>query len=151
MTRREFLAVMAGVATGATALAVVVRSGWQSERFRRSLRRLEGFGRSPAARLRSHYAWLAVEPAAFDSYIRDYERYFKRLDRFSIPDPDFFTRFLLSTNFFMNGGSHVRNGERVSYSVFYEPSVSPCYNPLASRPPSDTELALAHGGTLPSA
>lgn len=133
MTRRAFLAIVAG----AGVLIVARESGW--ERLRKAVRKLEGFGRAPADRLRNHYAWIAVEPSAFDRYVTDYERHFGRLGRLSIPRSDFFTRFLLCTTFFMKASAH--DGEPVSYVIFYEPTTSPCYNPLANRPPSDAELA----------
>jgi hypothetical protein len=137
VTRRAFLAILASIAAGAGALIVVRESGLAS--LRNAVRKLEGFGRAPVERLRNHYAWLAVEPSAFERYVTDYERHFGRLGRFSIPRSYFFTRFLLSTSFFMNASA--LEGEPVRYAVFYEPTTSPCYNPLASRPPSDAELA----------
>jgi hypothetical protein len=144
VTRRTFLMVGAGLtALGAGAVLVVGRIGWW--RIRTNLdrmERLEGFGRTPADRLRRHYAWLAMDPAAIDSFLADYRRVFGPIDRFSRPRPDFYTAFLLSTNFF-TAQARVARGEPVTYAVFYEPAASPCYNPLAQPPPSDEELHLA--------
>jgi hypothetical protein len=146
--RRAFLAVVAGVtAVGAGAAVAARLIGWR--RLTRNLGRLErveGFGRMPGDRLRNHYSWLAVDPAAFDSYVRDYQRFYGPLDRFSIPRPDFYTAFLLSTDFFTSHGAHQTKGSPVTYAVFYEPAASPCYNPLAQPPPSDEELQRSARG-----
>lgn len=135
MTRRAFLAVV--VAIGAGAL------GWRHEsaleRVRRAARQLEGLGRAPAERLRRHYAGMAIEPSAFERYVADYERHFGRLGRFSVPRTDFFIRFLLCTNFFAMPGAAPAGEGLARYAVFYEPTTSPCYNPLARRPPADAE------------
>jgi hypothetical protein len=139
VTRRAFLAILASIAAGAAALIVARESGL--ERLRKAVRKLEGLGRAPVDRLHDHYAWLAVEPSAFERYVTDYERHFGWLGRFSISRSDFFTRFLLCTNFFTNASA--REGEPVRYAIFYEPTTSPCYNPLANRPPSDAELTSA--------
>lgn len=140
MTRRAFLAFAAVI--GASAGALIIDRG-PALRLRKAARRLEGFGRSPADRLRTRYAWLPAEPSAFDRYVTDYERHFGRLarGRFSIPRSDFFTRFLLCTNFFTGDDGQARDGVTIQYTGFYEPATSPCHNPLARRPPSDAELA----------
>jgi hypothetical protein len=139
MTRRRFLLWVAGVAGTAVVIVVV---GWRSPRMAWALTRLEGFGKLPAAKLRTHFPWLAADPAVFDGYVKDYEHYIGRLTRFTIPDPDFYTRFLLSTTFFTSGGDSAQ-ARPVAYTSFYEPGVSPCYNPLAGSPPSDAELGRA--------
>ena len=140
MTRRSFLAVAGGLATAVLATIVVRRraSVW---RLAHEMGRLEGFGLLPKTRLRYRYRWLDVDPAAFDRYITDYERSFGVLDRFSIPQPSFFTVFLLSTDFF---STRPRNGKPVAYTTFYAPGATPCYNPIAQPPPSDAELASRH-------
>ena len=135
MKRRAFLVIAGGLAAtavGSFALARRLRIGRVSD-----LSRLEWFGLQPATRLRYRYRWLDIEPAAFDSYVADYERSFGRLDRLSIPQPSFFTRFLLSTNFF---AARRPQGKPVAYTTFYLPGATPCFNPLAQPPPSDAEL-----------
>jgi hypothetical protein len=127
------------VALAAGAGALVAGPESAVERLRKAVLQLEGFGRAPAERLRHHYAWMAVEPSAFDSYVTDYERHFGRIGRLSVPRADFFTRFLLCTNFFTKPSNSPDGEEPVRYTIFYEPTTSPCYNPLARRPPSDAE------------
>ena len=136
MKRRSFLAIAGGVTAIAAGSMAVARKGTSSA-LGYQLSRLEGFGLQAATRLRYHYRWLDVEPAAFVSYVSDYQRYFGRLDRFSIPPRFFFTQFLLSTDFFS-----VRRprGKPVAYTIFYAPGATPCYNPLSQPPPSDAEL-----------
>ena len=140
MNRRAFLVIGGGIAAAAVGSLAVARR-LRVERVA-DLNRFEWFGLRPATRLRYRYRWLDVDPAAFDSYVADYERSFGRLDRFSIPHPSFFTRFLLSTNFF---STRPRNGKPVAYTTFYAPGLTPCYNPLAQPPLSDAELASRHG------
>lgn len=141
MTRRAFLAV--GAAVAATAAGVwSVADRVRPESLWTHLRRLEGFGRAPVDRLRAHYAWLAVDPAAFDQYVNGYQRYIGPVGRFSIPRGDFYTRFLLCTDFFSRAAGG-ESREPVGYTGFYYPPESPCYNPLAQGPLTDAELAAA--------
>ena len=145
MNRRAFLVIAGGLAAtavGSLALARRLRVRSVSD-----LNRFEWFGLQPATRLRYRFRWLDVEPAAYDSYVADYERSFGRLDRFSIPQPSFFTRFLLSTNFF---ATRPRDGKPVTYTTFYAPGLTPCYNPLAQPPLSGSELAATPDVVRPS-
>jgi hypothetical protein len=135
MTRRAFLVIAGGLAVLAGGAIVARRVG--AERLRRGWNHLEGFGRSPAAKLRRHYAWLNVEPDVFDRYVADYESQIRPVNRFWVQDPAFFTRCLLSTTFFVQPDQ----ATPVRYRVFYEPATHPCINPIAGRPPSDAELA----------
>jgi hypothetical protein len=136
--RRAFLAAAAGVTLSVGGALFVARRvrfgrvGWYLARF-------EEFGAGPVARLRRHYQWLAVSPAAFDDYAADYQRRFRPIGHFSPSPPDFYTRFLLSTNFFTNTAAATTRAP-VTYTTLYAPGVTPCYNPLAQPPPSDAEL-----------
>jgi hypothetical protein len=143
MTRRGFLAIAAAttaVIAGVWSIADRVRP----ESLFTHLRRFEGFGRAPADRLRAHYAWLNVDPQAFDEYLAAYQRVFGRLTRVSIPRSDFYTCFLLCTDFFPKRESQPESAVR--YTGFYYPPESPCYNPIAQPPPTDAELAAANAG-----
>jgi hypothetical protein len=142
MTRRGFLAIASALTATASSVLLV------ADRVRPAslvdhLRRLEGFGRLPLARLREHYAWLPVNPSTFEQYVTAYEHHFGRLSRFSIPHGDFYTRFLLCTDFFPTRAADPDNQTPVQYTGFYFPLESPCNNPLAQPPPSDAELAAA--------
>ncbi len=132
---------MGAVLTGAVAGAVTVARRAGPRGVLAELPRLEGFGRSPHGRLRAHYAWLEVDPAAFDRYLADYQRVFGPLHRFSLPPIDFYTRFLLSTTFFPQMALGPASREPISYTAFYFPRGAACFNPLAQPPPSDAELA----------
>ena len=147
MTRRRFLALvaLATVSVGAGAL-----TGW--DRIARNfghLERLEGVGRHPRQRLRRHYAWLHVSEEAVGQYVADHERIYGRLGRFSIVRPDFYTRFLLSTDFFGPDRQHA-SGEPVRYVRLYEPLLGGCYNPLAQPPPTAEELSEGAPTSLPT-
>lgn len=142
MTRRAFLALSAAV-TATAAGVVAIADGVRPESLRAHLRRFEGFGRQPLDRLRAHYNWLNVDPAAFDEYLANYQRYFGRLSRFSVPRTDFYVRFLLCTDFFSSVAADPDHKEPVRYAGFYLPTQSACFNPLAQPPPSDAELAAS--------
>ena len=142
MTRRGFFAIAAALGAAGSSV-LLVADGVRSASLYDHLRRLEGFGRLPLARLREHYAWLPVAPATFEQYLSAYERFFGRLSRFSIPQTDFYTRFLLSTDFFPTRAADPANQMPVQFTGFYFPPESPCYNPLAQEPPSDAELAAS--------
>lgn len=138
MNRRSFLAIAgACTATAVGSLAVIRMAG--VGRLGDRLARFDWFGLQPVTRLRYRYRWLDVEAAAFTSYVADYQRYFGRLSRFSIPQSAFFSQFLLSTNFF---AARRPQGKPVAYTSFYEPGATPCFNPLAQPPPSDAELGV---------
>jgi hypothetical protein len=137
MNRRSFLAIAGAFAAAAVGSLAVIRTAGVG-RLGGQLARLDWFGLQPATRLRYRYRWLDIEPAAFNSYLADYQRHFGRLDRFSIPQPSFFSQFLLSTNFF---STRRAPGTPVAYASFYAPGATPCFNPLAQAPPSDAELS----------
>jgi len=148
VTRRTFLVIGAVVAAGAGALVGIRQVGWSRiERNWGRFERLEGFGRSPIARLRAHFAWLEVEPGAHQRYLADYQDAFGLVGRFSILRPTFYTAFLLSTDFFERGGDRRPTGRAVRYVSFYDPVIAPCGNPLAGTPPTDEEVARGFGAT----
>ena len=140
MTRRGFFAIAAALAATGSGILLVADRVRPASLFDH-LRRLEGFGRLPLARLREHYAWLPVAPSTFEQYVTTYQQYFGGLSRFSIPQTDFYTRFLLCTDFFPTRAADSNSQAPVQYTGFYFPQESPCGNPLADQPPSDAELA----------
>jgi hypothetical protein len=139
MKRRSFLAIISAFAATAVGWLVLERSRGSAYQDNQ-LSRLDWYGLEPVTRLRYRYRWLDVEPAAFNSYVADYQRYFGRLNRFSIPQSLFFSQFLLSTNFFSR---QRQAGTPVVYTSFYAPGATPCFNPLAEPPPAETELGPA--------
>ena len=140
MTRRAWLMMigaMAATAAGVVAVANKVRPATLAQRFWR----LEGFGSLPLDRLRAHYGWLAVEAGVLERYASDYQRVYGPITRFTITWEDFYTRFLLSTDFFSRPAATPSGDTPVRYMGFYYPDESPCYNPIAQGPPTDAEIA----------
>ena len=143
MTRRRLLVLLAaGVPTGTAAGTI---TGW--DRLWQNLgrlERLEGLGRDPLVRLQRHFDWLPVEAGVFEQFLRDYQHIYGPLDRFSIVRPDFYVRFLLSTDFFQldmrSADKDDGDSPAVKYFAFYEPTRGACHNPLAQPPPTDEEL-----------
>jgi hypothetical protein len=145
MTRRAWLMMlgaMAATAAGVVAVADKVRPATLAQRFWR----LEGFGSLPLDRLRAHYGWLPVEAGVLERYVSDYQRVFGPITRLSVTGEDFFTRLLLSTDFFSRPAGTPSGNAPVRYMGFYYPSESPCYNPIAQGPPTDAEIQAAHPG-----
>ncbi len=83
---------------------------------------------SPLAReLMQHFSYLSIEPSVTESFASDFERHGGRWAPDSQPAP--YSRFLASTDFFQNGGDEAKP---VHYVTYYDPYISPCYNPFAS-------------------
>jgi hypothetical protein len=83
---------------------------------------------SPAQRLRSEFDYLNLPDAVIAAYLRDYEAIVGPVSRFSGFPDEFFTRFLLSTDFFQHNADI---GRPLEYVTLYGPHQSPCYNPCA--------------------
>ena len=127
ITRRRFLQVtaLAGVPIAAGALAWY--DSWRSQALR-AARRLDGFVRSPEARLTAHFDYLNLDPAGVGQFFSDYERFRPNFRRRSPLPPDVYMTYLLSTDFFRDRADESRP---VKYVLFYDPDVTACYNPLA--------------------
>jgi hypothetical protein len=143
-TRRQFVVVGAGLLF--LLLAGYVLTAWR----RYQVRMGYGWGRiadyvgtqgrevsawsrqahlSPAERILGRFDYMQFEPGAVEAFVRDYERHRGPLRRFVPPrnaQEEVFDRFLLSTDFFLNGADESR---RVRYVRFYDPYVNPCWNP----------------------
>jgi hypothetical protein len=82
---------------------------------------------SPLAReLAAEFAYLDIAPATFERFSRDFERAYGRWRPGQENRPG--ARFLASTDFFQNGADESR---RLRYVRFYDPYLSPCYNPFS--------------------
>ena len=127
MTRRTFLrvAVWSGGTLTLSSLAWPDSFAWF---FSRSAARLAAIARSPATRLRAHFNYLDLDPAGVDRYFADYQRYQRGFSPYLPLASDVYTRYLLSTDFFQHGADESR---RIHYVGLYDPSVTPCGNPLA--------------------
>jgi hypothetical protein len=122
LTRRRLLQ-LCGLAAGAPLLGVSLWTGMFG-RLGELGRRYWPGRREPPLPL----ADLDFDPAAVDAFEADYERHFGPLPDRELWSADVQTRFLLSTDFFRFDADASR---RISYVGLYEPSVTPCNNPLA--------------------
>lgn len=90
--------------------------------------RLWGARRSPAQKLMAHFHYLEIAPELAERYVEDYRAHVRDIGRLDYAGDDFYSRFLLSTDFFQNGGDESRT---LSYVALYGPMITLCYNPLA--------------------
>jgi len=111
MRRRSF--VLAGL--GALAAAAF---GWLRLRRRRSEHTPEAI----EADLREYFSYLEFDDEVLHAFMRDLARLPGRLHR-----GDVRRRFLLSTDFFVNGEDERR---ALKYRAFCDPYLSPCYSPF---------------------
>jgi hypothetical protein len=75
--------------------------------------------------LRRRFAYLELDEEGVRHYCRDYLRH---IGPPRTTERDFFSRFLLSSDFFANGSEEGRN---VRYVALYDPYLNPCANPFA--------------------
>jgi hypothetical protein len=92
-------------------------------------RRLVQLPWTPADRLRREFHYLDVPDAVVEAYLKDYSSMVEPLSRFSLMPDEFFTNFLLSTDFFQHNAD---TGRTLAYVRLYGPRESPCYNPFAA-------------------
>jgi hypothetical protein len=82
----------------------------------------------PARRIRRHFDYLQFQPGTTERFVADFER---TIGIVPVATSGVYMRFLLSTDFFQHGADQTRV---VGYHLFYEPSVTLCYNPLSAPP-----------------
>jgi hypothetical protein len=121
LTRRRVLELF-GVAVGVPLLGVSLWTLGRRGELRRWLRFIRQEPPLPPL------SYLDLDPDGVDAFEADYERH-----RGPLPDRESWSedvqiRFLLSTDFFRFDADMSR---RISYVGFYEPSITPCNNPLA--------------------
>lgn len=75
--------------------------------------------------IRQHFNYLTIDDAVIEAFAQDLAKHQGPWQPKASPRP--FTRFLASTDFFQNDGDETRSLQYVSY---YDPYVSPCYNPF---------------------
>jgi hypothetical protein len=128
MTRRTFIRIAAwGTAPlVAGSLAWRDRLAWLIER---STARALALALTPEQRLRAHFDYLDLDSAGVAAYFGDCQRYRPAFSRRLPLSADVYTGFLLSSDFFQGGADESR---RVRYVGFYDPSLTPCINPLAT-------------------
>ncbi len=79
--------------------------------------------------LRNHFSYLDFDDAVLAAFVRDHET--KHGPFLPRPDQGPFTRFLASTDFFQQGADE---SLPLRYVAYYDPYVSPCYNPFSTGP-----------------
>jgi len=123
--RREFLqALTLGIASP---IALSALASCDAENTEESAERGSAQPASALAReLASHFDYLDIAPDVFDQFSREFERAYGiwRPEQANRPH----ARFLASTDFFQNGGDETRP---LRYVRFYDPYLSPCYNPFS--------------------
>ncbi len=131
ISRRRFvgLSLTALSATIVGSVGVLSRGHW--ERIGSSLAWLRGAHLSAAQRIERHFHYLDLDPEGVRAFVRDYTKHRGEITRFSEPREDIFERYLLSTDFFRNGADESRP---VRYVLFFDPYVSPCWNPCHTSP-----------------
>ncbi|MEO6708697.1 MAG: hypothetical protein ABI054_08050 [Planctomycetota bacterium] len=127
MSRRRFLAWSA--AFGASLVAGLWFS-WPAGRGNAlSLgRRLLHAHQTPERKLLAYFHYLKIPDEVARQYVSDFREQVHDVGRLSDLEDDFFTRFLLSTDFFQNGADESRT---LGYVSIYGPTITLCYNPLA--------------------
>ncbi len=81
---------------------------------------------SLANQIRANFSYLDIEADALARFAQAFAKYGLGRREPVLRAADFH-RFLLSTDFFQNGANESR---RLRYARYYDPYVSPCYNPL---------------------
>lgn len=134
ISRRAFVAIAAMIL-----LPLAGGAAWALRRTRRDfglaakLERLSGTLRerryrdTPLAEaIRRHYDYLNLAPGAVEKFVEAYTAPGVRLGR-QPSVMDGLDRFLLSTDFFLNGADEAR---AVHFKLLFAPRVNPCYRPF---------------------
>jgi hypothetical protein len=131
MSRRRFLALGAGgasvVALGALAAAGPgLLGGKNRERVAGNLAWASRAHLTLEERVRERFHYLRLEPEGVRAFARDFTSRNRGVSRFQRPKTDPFEQFLLSTDFFRNGGDETRT---IRYVALFDPYLNPCWNP----------------------
>lgn len=76
--------------------------------------------------LLKNFPYLKINKTDAEKYVKDYEKQFPRQGN-KLGD-GFYTKFLLSTDFFLNGA---KAENPVTYLAIYDPARVPCQHPFA--------------------
>lgn len=128
ISRRKFvglsLTALSAAAVGSAGL--LPRRWW--ERIGGNLAWASGAHLSAEERIQQQFHYLQLDPEGVRAFVRDYTQHRDQIRRFTRPKDDIFERYLLSTDFFRNGADE---SLPVRYVLFYDPYVSPCWNPCS--------------------
>lgn len=122
MKRRTLIIAGVGVTVAAGATVAVARR----------LSRPALAGVSEAARELGHDLWarlpsLEIEEAAFVSFLTDLETHDGPIEPGARATDKVVQKFLLSTDFFLEGGDETRT---IAYARYHDPYISVCYDPI---------------------
>jgi hypothetical protein len=79
-------------------------------------------------RIRKHFGDLTIDEEGLERFVHDFEMYVGRVTFYSVTtNGRLFSTFLLSTDYYRNGADPKK---LVRYVAFYDPYVSPCWNPF---------------------
>jgi hypothetical protein len=79
-------------------------------------------------RIRAHFADLTIDEAGLQRFVRDFEKHVGPVRLYSVTSNGLlFSKFLLSSDHYHNGADPMKP---VHYVAFYDPYVSPCYDPF---------------------
>lgn len=134
--RRTFLRV----ALGGGALAALGMAGdWFRirTRFLWEARAVENYARAytyphlpPARRIQRHFDYLTLDAAGIERFVREYEAAFGAAELDNVAaNRLLYTKYLMSTDFFLNGQDETRP---VRFVALHDPYVSPCWNPFGA-------------------
>lgn len=142
LTRRRFLRLTVPAVLIAAAASGLARwTDWRGAgaRLRRTVRRAEESARAyqdarraPADRIVRHFDYLRLDRAGVERFVSDYTRAFGNArPRTRAANRLFYTKFLMSTDFFVNGADE---SKPVRYVALHDPYASPCWRPF---PPAE--------------
>lgn len=138
VTRRRFLRVAvpatlggviaAGLASWGDWLGLGRRLRWSGRGWAQTARAYSHAWLPPAERIVRHFDYLTLDRAGVERYVREYERVFGRAElRHVARNQELYTKYLMSTDFFLNGADERRV---VRFVALYHPYTTPCWNPL---------------------
>lgn len=132
--RRTFLraAAVGAVAVGGAAVAGWHLFGQQIGWWRR---RAENYAAAYSwawlpteERILRHYSYLTLDRRDVQRFVRDFERRYGRIRARDLSaNRILYTKFLMSTDFFLHGGDESRP---VRYVTLHDQYAAPCWNPL---------------------
>ena len=81
-------------------------------------------------RIRRHFDYLTIDEAGLARFVREYERTFGEVELDNVAaNRLLYTKFLMSTDFFLNGQDETRP---VRFVALHDPYASPCWNPFGT-------------------
>lgn len=141
MKRRRFLGWVVALAATAGAVALFLRrprgarpverdreegGGWQGPADADPPPRTPMEGAALAAAIREYYDYLDLDPSGVQAFVTAYDAArARRMVNGTLADA--LPRYLLSTDFFLNGEDEARP---LTYLAFYHPRTTPCFRPF---------------------